>query len=115
MIEAGISSSAHIAEFFGLTDTLRRTRAETTELPRRATLFGALREATRPHRIRAVRAWRDVSGTSKEAGPDWVDSSHDQPAEQCLLRASLQASDRHFAEASDLTREGGNRGRLVES
>ena len=65
MIEAGISSSARIAEFFGLTDTLRRTRAETTELPRRATLFGALRKATRSLGIRAMRAWRDVPGSSK--------------------------------------------------
>ena len=61
MIEAGISSSAHIAEFFGLSDTLRRTPAETTELSRRAPLFGALRKATRSHCIQAVRAWRNVS------------------------------------------------------
>jgi poly(3-hydroxybutyrate) depolymerase len=62
MIEAGISSSAHIAEFFGLTDTLPRTPAETTEWSRRAPLFGALRKGTRSHRVRAVRAWRDVLG-----------------------------------------------------
>jgi hypothetical protein len=67
MIEAGISSSAHIAEFFGLTDTLRRTPAETTELSRRAPLFGALRKATRSHRIRAVRAWRDASAMIMKA------------------------------------------------
>jgi len=67
MIEAGISSSAHIAEFFGLTDTLRRTPAETTELSRRALLFGAFRKATRSHRIRAVRAWRDVSAMITKA------------------------------------------------
>ena len=67
MIEAGISSSAHIAEFFGLTDTLRRTPAETIELSRRAPLFGALRKATRSHRIRAVRAWRNVSAMLHES------------------------------------------------
>jgi hypothetical protein len=61
MLEAGISSSAHIAEFFGLTDTPRRTPAETTECFRRAPLFGALRKATRSHRIKAVRAWRNVN------------------------------------------------------
>ena len=66
MIEAGISSSAHIAEFFGLTDTLRRTPAETTKLSRPAPVFGALRKATRSHRIRAVRAWRNVSATIHE-------------------------------------------------
>jgi len=66
MIEAGISSSAHIAEFFGLTDTLRRTPAETAEFSRRAPLFGALRKATRSHRIRAVRAWRNVSAMIPE-------------------------------------------------
>jgi poly(hydroxyalkanoate) depolymerase family esterase len=32
MIEAGISSSDHIAKFFGLTDTLRKTPAEPTKL-----------------------------------------------------------------------------------
>src|SRR5206468_5614031 len=63
MIEAGISSSAHIAEFFGLTDTLRRTPAETTKLSRPAPVFGALREATRSHRIRAGRARRNVRAT----------------------------------------------------
>jgi hypothetical protein len=66
MIEAGISSTAHIAEFFGLTDTLHRTPAETTELSRRAPLFGALRKATRSHRIRVVRAWRNVSAMIHE-------------------------------------------------
>jgi hypothetical protein len=66
MIEAGISSSAHIAEFVGLTDTPRRTPAETTKLPRRASLFSALRKATRSHRIRAVRAWRNVGALIRE-------------------------------------------------
>jgi hypothetical protein len=65
MVEAGISSSAHIAEFFGLTDTLRRTPAE-TKLSRRAPLFVALRKATRSGRIRSVRAWRNVSAMIHE-------------------------------------------------
>jgi poly(hydroxyalkanoate) depolymerase family esterase len=58
MIEAGISSSAHIAKFFRLTDTLPKTPAETTELSRRTPLFGALRKATRSHRFSTVRARR---------------------------------------------------------
>ena len=66
MIEAGISSSAHIAKFFGLTDKLPRTPAETIEWSRRAPLLGALRKATRSHRIRAMRAWRDVSAMIPE-------------------------------------------------
>src|SRR5258705_10754114 len=66
MIEAGISSSAHIAEFFGLTDTLRRTPAETNKMSRPAPAFGALRKATRSHRIRAVRAGRNASATIHE-------------------------------------------------
>jgi poly(hydroxyalkanoate) depolymerase family esterase len=60
MIEAGISSTAHIAHFFGLTDTLRRTPVETVDFSGWALLSGALRKATRS-RIRAVQAWRDMS------------------------------------------------------
>jgi hypothetical protein len=57
MIEAGISSSDHIATFFGLT----KTPAESTTSQRPVPILGGLRKATRPHRIRAVRAWRDIS------------------------------------------------------
>jgi poly(hydroxyalkanoate) depolymerase family esterase len=60
MIEAGISSSDHIAKFFGLTDATFKAPAETTKLLRPVPLFGALRKATRSPRIRAVRAWRDA-------------------------------------------------------
>src|SRR5712664_4207942 len=51
---------SHRRVFWVVTDTLRRTPAETTVLSRRAPLFGALRKATRSHRIRAVRAWRNM-------------------------------------------------------
>jgi len=54
MIEAGISSSDHIVRFFGLTDT----PSEMPEIKRSVPLFRVLRKATRPRRIRAVRAWR---------------------------------------------------------
>ena len=67
MIEAGISSSDHIAKFFGLTDTLRKTPAETSTLQRPAPIFGALTKTTRSHRIRAVRAWRAVSAIITKA------------------------------------------------
>jgi poly(hydroxyalkanoate) depolymerase family esterase len=50
MIEAGISSSDHIAKFFGLT----KTPAKSTTSQRPAPILGVLRKATRPHRIRAV-------------------------------------------------------------
>src|SRR5260221_4370678 len=64
MIEASISSSAHIAEFFGLTDTLRRTPAETTKLSRPAPVFGALRKATRSHRMASSRT-ADATSSSE--------------------------------------------------
>jgi len=62
MIDAGISSSDHIAKFFGLTDAPVKAPAETTKSLRPVSLFGALRKATRSPRIRAVRAWRDAGG-----------------------------------------------------
>ena len=58
MIEAGISSSDHIAKFFGLTDAPLNAPANAIKRP--MPLFGALRKATRSPRIRAVRAWRDA-------------------------------------------------------
>ncbi len=54
MIETGISSSDHIVRFFGLTDTPSEMPAIKRSMP----LFGVLKKATRPRRIRAVRAWR---------------------------------------------------------
>jgi poly(hydroxyalkanoate) depolymerase family esterase len=57
MIDAGISSSDHIAGFFGLTDALSKAAAEPTKSLRTASLFSALRKATRFPRIRA---WRDA-------------------------------------------------------
>jgi hypothetical protein len=61
-----MSSAARIADFVGLTDTPRRTPTETTKLSRRAPLFSALRKGTRSHRIRAVRAWRNVGALIRE-------------------------------------------------
>jgi poly(hydroxyalkanoate) depolymerase family esterase len=58
MIEAGISSSNHIARFFGLTDRPLKAPARTIKRP--VPLLAVLRKATRPYRIRAVRAWRDM-------------------------------------------------------
>jgi hypothetical protein len=58
MIEAGISSSDHIAKFFGLTDA--PLKAPIKNIKRQVSLFAAVRKITRPHRIRAVRAWRDM-------------------------------------------------------
>ena len=60
MIEAGISSSDHIAKFFGLTDAPFKARVETTKSRRPVSLFGGLRKASRSPRIRGVRAWRDA-------------------------------------------------------
>jgi poly(hydroxyalkanoate) depolymerase family esterase len=59
MIEAGISSSDHIAKFFGLNEPRIEAPAKMTK--RRIPLFETLRKTTRPHRIRAVRSWRDAS------------------------------------------------------
>ena len=59
MIEAGISSSDHIAKFFGLTDAPLKAPAKT--IKRRVPLFDFLRKTTRSPRIRAVRAWRTAS------------------------------------------------------
>ena len=56
MIEAGISSSDHIAKFFGLTDAPFKARVETTKSRRPVSLFGGLRKASRSPRIRGVRA-----------------------------------------------------------
>jgi poly(hydroxyalkanoate) depolymerase family esterase len=58
MIEAGISSSDHIAKFFGLTDAPFKAPIKTIKRP--GPLFAAVRKIIRPHRIRAVRAWRDM-------------------------------------------------------
>jgi hypothetical protein len=58
MIEAGISSTDHIAKFFGLNEPQIESPAKTTR--RRFPLFDATRKTTRPHRIRAVRSWRDA-------------------------------------------------------
>jgi hypothetical protein len=58
MIEAGISSSDHIAKFFGLTDAPPKAPIKTIKTSR--PIFTTLRKITRPHRIRAVRAWRDM-------------------------------------------------------
>jgi poly(hydroxyalkanoate) depolymerase family esterase len=64
MIEAGISSSDHIVNFFGLNEPQIEAPAKTAK--RRVPLFDALRKTTRPHRIRAVRSWRDaVANISK--------------------------------------------------
>ena len=57
MIETGISSSDHIAKFFGLT----KTPAQSTKSQRPVPVLSALRKSTRARRIRAVRAWRNVS------------------------------------------------------
>src|SRR5664279_4943841 len=59
MIEAGISSSDHIAKFFGLTETPSEAPART--IKRSVPLFSMLKKTTRPRRIRAVRAWRTAS------------------------------------------------------
>ena len=59
MIEAGISSSDHIAKFFGLKDAPIGAPTKTTE--RRVSLLDALRKTTRSRRFRAVRSWRDAS------------------------------------------------------
>ena len=59
MIEAGISSSDHIAKFFGLNDAQIEAPTKTTK--RRVSLLDALRKTTRSRRIRAVRSWRDAS------------------------------------------------------
>ena len=61
MIEAGISSSDHIAKFFGLNDAPIGARTKTTK--KRVSLLNALRKTTRSHRIRAVRSWRDASAS----------------------------------------------------
>jgi hypothetical protein len=53
MIDAGISSSDHIAKFFGLTDVPSKAAAQPTKSLRPVSLFGALRKATRFPRIRA--------------------------------------------------------------
>src|SRR5258708_10923454 len=65
MIEAGISSSAHITQVFWLGDTLRRAPAETTQLSPPAPPFRAFWEETRPPRLPPPRAWREVSGMLK--------------------------------------------------
>jgi poly(hydroxyalkanoate) depolymerase family esterase len=56
MIETGISSSDHIATFFGLT----KAAVESAKSQRPVSILSALRKTTRRRRIRAVRAWRDV-------------------------------------------------------
>jgi len=56
MIEAGISSSDHIATFFGLT----KPRPESARSQRAVSILGALRKTTRRRRIRTVRAWRNA-------------------------------------------------------
>jgi poly(hydroxyalkanoate) depolymerase family esterase len=60
MIEAGISSSDHIAKFFGLTDAPLETPSKS--IKRRAPIFGDLRKTTHFPRIRVVRAWRTARG-----------------------------------------------------
>ncbi len=54
MIEAGISSTDHIAKFFGLTSAPLEAPAKA--IKRRAPIFGALKKTARSPRIRAVRA-----------------------------------------------------------
>jgi poly(hydroxyalkanoate) depolymerase family esterase len=66
MIEAGISSSDHIAKFFGLNEPRIETPAKTTK--RQVSLFDALRKTTRPYRIRAVRSWRDAVAKYRRFG-----------------------------------------------
>jgi hypothetical protein len=59
MIEPGISSPDHIAEFFGLNDAPTGALNKTTE--RRLSFLDALRKTRRSRRSRAVRSWRDAS------------------------------------------------------
>lgn len=66
MIEAGISSSDHIAKFFGLNEPQVGAAAKTTK--RQVPLFDALRKTTRPYRIRAVRSWRDAVAKYRRGG-----------------------------------------------
>jgi hypothetical protein len=58
MIDAGISSSDHIAKFFGLNEPQIEAPAKTAK--RRVPLF-LPREKLHAPRNRAVRAWRDAS------------------------------------------------------
>jgi len=62
MIEAGISSSDHIATFFGLADAPVRGPAKA--LRQMVPLFGLVRKAARSRRIRAARAWRNTSASN---------------------------------------------------
>jgi poly(hydroxyalkanoate) depolymerase family esterase len=66
MIEAGISSSGYIAEFFGLNELQIETLIKTTN--QQVPLFDALRKTTRPYRIRAVRFWRDAVARYRRFG-----------------------------------------------
>jgi len=59
MIDAGISSSDHIAKFFGLNEPQIEAPAKTSK--RRVPLFAASRKTIRSPRNRALRAWGDAS------------------------------------------------------
>jgi hypothetical protein len=78
MIEAGISSSDHIARFFGLNDAPIGAPTKTTK--RRISIVDALRRTTRSHRIRALRSWRNASASiSKVLRPTTMKRSKPNP------------------------------------